>query len=273
MADGVTPSAGAHDAAPAILSARGLSKSFGSTRALDGVDLDLAPGRVHALLGTNGCGKSTLVKVLAGVHRADAGRVVWPGHDAPAIAFVHQDLGLVGAMSVVENLALASAGGYPVRGRRIEWGRARRNAHAMLAEWNLALDPDAPIESYGPAEQTMVAVARALGSLPERSGVLVLDEPTARLPVSEADALVDMLLGLKDRAVAILYISHRIDEVLRLADDVTILRDGHVTYKVRPRWIATRSWRPSSARRWRKAAPAAWRPAARWCWRRRASGA
>lgn len=208
-----------------ILSARGLSKQFGSTRALHEVDIDLTPGRVHALLGTNGCGKSTLVKVLAGVHAADAGHVEWHGSN-PAIAFVHQDLGLIGPMSVAENLVMASADGYRLSKGRIDWARGRNEARQVMQDWGLDIDPDRAVDSYGPAEQTMIAVARALSSLPDHGGVLVLDEPTARLPVTEADALVDTLAELKSHAVAILYISHRIDEVMRLADEITILRDG-----------------------------------------------
>ena len=214
---------------PPILSARGLSKRFGSTRALHEVDIDLTPGRVHALLGTNGCGKSTLVKVLAGVHTADAGHVEWHGSD-PAIAFVHQDLGLIGPMSVAENLVMASAGGYRMTNGRIDWARGRAEARKVMNSWGLDIDPDRAVETYGPAEQTMIAVARALSSLPEHGGVLVLDEPTARLPVTEADALVDTLAELKSHAVSILYISHRIDEVMRLADEITILRDGARVY-------------------------------------------
>lgn len=212
-----------------ILSAQGLSKQFGSTRALHEVDIDLTPGRVHALLGTNGCGKSTLVKVLAGVHIPDAGHVEWHGAD-PAIAFVHQDLGLIGPMSVAENLVMASAGGYHMNNGRIDWARGRREAQKVMQDWGLDIDPDRSVESYGPAEQTMIAVARALSSLPDHGGVLVLDEPTARLPVTEADALVDTLAELKSHAVSILYISHRIDEVMRLADEITILRDGARVY-------------------------------------------
>ena len=167
-----------------ILSARGLSKQFGSTRALHEVDIDLTPGRVHALLGTNGCGKSTLVKVLAGVHTADAGHVEWHS-DNPAIAFVHQDLGLIGPMSVAENLVMASTGGYHMTGGRIDWARGRQEARQVMQSWGLDIDPDRSVDSYGPAEQTMIAVARAMNSLPDHGGVLVLDEPTARLPMTE----------------------------------------------------------------------------------------
>ena len=208
------------------LRVRSVSKAFGSTQALVDVDLTLSPGRVHALLGANGCGKSTLVKVLAGVHAPDRGTVEWTGEGAPSIAFVHQDLGLIGPLSVTENLALASRAGYAMGPAWIDWRRGRLEARATLASFGLDIDPSRPVDDFGPAERTMIAVARALASLPGQGGVLVLDEPTARLPASEADRLVEMLGALRSREVAILYISHRLEEVARLADEITVLRDG-----------------------------------------------
>lgn len=211
------------------LSARGISKAFGSTQALTDVDLTLTPGRVHALLGANGCGKSTLVKVLAGVHEPDAGKIEWAG-GGRSIAFVHQDLALIEGLGIDENLALASSGGYAMSAGRIHWRRARDRARDALAAVGLDLDPRRTVSEFGPAERTMIAVARALMSLPGEGGVLVLDEPTARLPAAEADRLVEMLAGLRERSVAILYISHRIEEILALADELTVLRDGRVVF-------------------------------------------
>lgn len=191
--------------------------------------MTLRAGRVHALLGANGCGKSTLVKILAGYHHADAGEIDIPGSDRRSIAFVHQDLGLVPALSVTENLALSA--GFVVRLGAIDWRAEHRTAESLLQENGVNLDVRQPIASYGPAEQTMVAITRALASLPARGGILVLDEPTARLPASEADRLVQMLTGLKSRAVSILYITHRLDEVMQLADEVTVLRDGQLIHQ------------------------------------------
>jgi ribose transport system ATP-binding protein len=211
------------------LEARGLGKSFGATRALRGVDLRLRAGRVHALLGANGCGKSTLVKILSGYHKPDAGEIHLAGQaDMRSIAFVHQDLGLVPALSVTENLALAA--GFRTRFGGIAWRAEHRQAAKLLADNGVNIDVREPIAAYGPAEQTMVAITRALASLPKSGGILVLDEPTARLPASEADRLVKMLGRLKSRAVAILYITHRLDEVMQLADEVTVLRDGMLIY-------------------------------------------
>lgn len=225
---GSSPAVAVIDAASDIrLEIRGLHKSFGATRALRGIDLVLRAGRVHALLGANGCGKSTLVKTLAGYHDPDEGTITLPGPDGTrrqGIAFVHQDLGLVPTLSVTENLALWA--GFQMKGGTIRWGMEHRRTEALLKEYGIACNAREAVGALGPAEQTMVAIARALVSLPASGGVLVLDEPTARLPATEANRLLNMLHLLKTRGVAILYISHRLDEVLQLADEVTILRDG-----------------------------------------------
>lgn len=212
-----------------LIAIRGLSKRFGATQALNNVDLDIAGGRVHALLGINGCGKSTLVKVLAGFHKADTGEIEWKVRESErAIAFVHQDLGLVPTLSVTENIALTT--GFESKGAAISWRREHARARRILADAGVDCDVEAAIGALGPADQTMVAIARALSSLPANGGVLVLDEPTARLPASEADRLLQMIRGLKKRGVGILYISHRLDEVLDIGDDISILRDGRKVF-------------------------------------------
>ena len=204
---------------------RNLHKRFGATYALRGVDLVLKGGCVHALLGANGCGKSTLVKVLAGYHSADSGEIIRPSAvGETSIAFVHQDLGLVGPLTVTENLAFAT--GFQTRMGAIKWAEEHRRAERILQEYKIDCSPREAVSALGPAEQTMIAIARAMSSLPTRGGVLVLDEPTARLPVNEADRLIQLVRLLKTRGVAVLYITHRLDEVLQLADEVTVLRDG-----------------------------------------------
>jgi ribose transport system ATP-binding protein len=208
---------------------RGLAKRFGGTLALAGVDLDVHAGRVLALLGPNGAGKSTLIKVLAGVHHADAGRITVDGHplgshDASRrMSFIHQDLGLVEWMTVAENVALGR--GYARRAGLISWRRTRESCADALRVVGGHLDPDAPVARLAPAERSLVAVARALAA---RARLIVLDEPTARLPAADCARLFRVLHALRDRGHGILYVSHRLDEVYEVADTFAVLRDGRL---------------------------------------------
>ncbi|WP_225877098.1 sugar ABC transporter ATP-binding protein, partial [Streptomyces resistomycificus] len=212
-----------------LVRVRGLSKRFGGTLALDRVDLDVHAGSVLALLGPNGAGKSTLIKVLAGVHHADAGQVTVDGHPLGSraatlgMSFIHQDLGLVEWMTVAENIALSA--GYPRRAGLISWRRTRARCVDALRIVAGHLDPDAPIASLVPAERSLVAIARALA---ERARLIVLDEPTARLPAADCARLFRVLHTLRDRGHGILYVSHRLDEVYEVADTFAVLRDGRL---------------------------------------------
>jgi ribose transport system ATP-binding protein len=214
-------------AAPA-LAMTGLVKRFTGTLALDHVDYDVRRGEVHALLGQNGAGKSTLIKILAGVYQADAGEILYagkpvrPGTDALPIAFIHQDLGLVEWMTVAENVAIET--GYPrSRAGLISWPRVKNAAAEALAIMGSDLDPDAPISSLPAAERSLVAIGRALAI---KSDIVVLDEPTAALPEADVERLLDTLRRLRANNIGIVYVTHRLDEVLRIADRVTVLRDG-----------------------------------------------
>ncbi|MCJ0874562.1 sugar ABC transporter ATP-binding protein [Streptomyces sp. AP-93] len=208
---------------------RGLGKRFGGTVALDAVSLDLHRGSVLALLGPNGSGKSTLIKVLAGVHRADEGEVTVAGHPLGSAAasgkmsFIHQDLGLVEWMTVAENIALGT--GYPRRHGLISWRRTREQCAEALRIVAGHLDADARIADLAPAERSLVAIARALA---RRTELFVLDEPTATLPAADCARLFDVLHTLRDRGHAALYVSHRLDEVYRVADTFAVLRDGRL---------------------------------------------
>ena len=211
-----------------LLAVRGLTKRFTATLALDRVDFDVRAGEVHALLGQNGAGKSTLIKILAGVHRADAGAIRFNQRDADPtrergpIGFIHQDLGLVEWMSVAENIALQT--GYPRSALGlVSWGQAREAARRALAVMGADIDPDAPISSLPAAERSLVAIARALAL---KSQVLVLDEPTAALPEHDVERLIATLRRLRESGIGVIYVTHRLDEVFRLADRVTVLRDG-----------------------------------------------
>ncbi|MEU5391480.1 sugar ABC transporter ATP-binding protein [Streptomyces tibetensis] len=208
---------------------RGLSKRFGGTVALAGADLDVHPGSVLALLGPNGAGKSTLIKILAGVHHADAGQVTVAGDPlgsptaTRAMSFIHQDLGLVEWMTVAENIALTN--GYGRRSGLISWRRTRARCVEALRIVAAHLDPDTPVSDLAPADRSLVAIARALAA---RARLIVLDEPTARLPAADCDRLFRVLHDLRDRGHAVLYVSHRLDEVYRVADTFAVLRDGRL---------------------------------------------
>jgi ribose transport system ATP-binding protein len=209
-----------------LLVLRGITKTFAGTVALNGVDMVLAAGEIHALVGENGAGKSTLIKILAGVYPADQGTFLFRGERympgiGHSIAFIHQDLGLFTPYSVAENIALVA--GYPRSRGLISWRRTRDRAREILSSMGSTVDPDAPVASLTTADRSIVAIARALAV---QADVLVLDEPTASLPETDVRRLFSVLHSLRERGIGIIFVSHRLDEVFRLADRVTVLRDG-----------------------------------------------
>ncbi|WP_371501849.1 sugar ABC transporter ATP-binding protein [Kitasatospora sp. NBC_00374] len=209
---------------------RGLSKRFGGTLALAGVDLDIHSGSILALLGPNGAGKSTLIKTLAGIYHADEGEVTVAGHplgtDAASrgMSFIHQDLGLVEWMTVAENIALVT--GYPRRRGLISWRQARERCAEALRTVAGHLDADTRIADLAPAERSLVAIARATAT---RAELIVLDEPTASLPAADCARLFDVLHTLRGRGHGIVYVTHRLDEVYEVADTFAVLRDGRLS--------------------------------------------
>jgi len=212
-----------------ILAFRGMTKRFGGTVALDDVHLDIRPGEILALLGENGAGKSTLIKILAGVHAPDAGTMYLHGRpydpraERAAIAFIHQDLGLIDWMTVAENIALAQ--GFPRRFGLIDWRAVQERAERSLARVATGIHPEQRVQELSRTEKSLVAIARALGM---RADLLVLDEPTASLPADEVEILFEALRGLRARGVAMIYVSHRLDEVYAIADRLAVLRDGRL---------------------------------------------
>ena len=219
----------------------GLSKAFGGTQALDDVSFDVQPMSIHALLGGNGCGKSTLIKVLAGVVKADAGSVSVSGASFDVselsprkaaesnITFVHQQDSTFSTLSVAENLAIGR-GFETSRLGAISYRSLRARALTVLERFGLDCDPDQPMSSLSPAAKMVVAIARALQDQDSAdSGILVLDEPTAALPKTEVTLLLDSLERFAAGGQSILLVTHRLDEVEAVADRVTILRDGRVT--------------------------------------------
>ncbi|MFF4987512.1 sugar ABC transporter ATP-binding protein [Streptosporangium saharense] len=217
-----------------VLSVSEVSKTYGATRALRGVSLDLAPGEVLGLIGANGAGKSTLIKVLSGATRASSGSVRLAGRpfepsgpldaQAAGVQTVHQNIddGVVPGMTVAENLTLDGFG-RGGSGWFVTRGRIRERARAVAADAGLLAELDAPVESLSPSGRQRVVIARALSRAPK---VLILDEPTSTLSAAEADALLPRVRELARNGVAVLYVSHRLSEIEALCDRVVVLRDG-----------------------------------------------
>ena len=216
-----------------VLAAERLSKRFYAIQALDQVSFDLAPGEVHALVGENGAGKSTLIKTFGGICRPDGGRLLLDGQPvhfhSPAdafragIAIIQQELRVAPALSVAENVML----GHLPRGRfgMVDVRRMRESAREALARLHFQPDLDAPAGLLGFAERQSVAIARALS---REARVLILDEPTAALEDREVERLFGVIARLKSQGVAVLYVSHRLEEIPVIADRCTVMRDGRV---------------------------------------------
>ncbi|MBJ7595067.1 MAG: sugar ABC transporter ATP-binding protein [Candidatus Dormibacteraeota bacterium] len=220
-----------------LLRVSGMSKTFPGLKALDDVSLDVHSGEIVAVLGHNGSGKSTLVKILAGVYQADPGSAVEvrdaEGHVpvGPAaheeLHFIHQDLGLADILTTVENLGLGRTGrGWglaPVRG-----AAERRHAQQLIGRFGASFDTTVPVGRLSPAERAIVAIARALDGWTRPDNVLVLDEPTTALHRDEVQVLFEAIRRIAGAGAGVVFISHRLDEVLALAHRVVVLRDGRV---------------------------------------------
>jgi galactofuranose transport system ATP-binding protein len=211
---------------------RGITKSFPGVRALENVDFRVAAGEVHALLGENGAGKSTLIKVMTGALSADSGEVRVDGQPvaiaSPAearrlgISAVYQEVNLIATLSVTKNLTL---GRQPRRFGLISWRQANARARERLKQLNLEIDVEQPLGAYSIAVQQLAAIARALE---DDTRVLVLDEPTASLDARETDLLFSILRELKARGIAIVFITHFIDQVYSIAERISVLRNGRL---------------------------------------------
>jgi ribose transport system ATP-binding protein len=214
------------------MSVRGVSKEFPGVQALMGIDLDLRGGEVHAIVGENGAGKSTLMKILAGIYQPDAGSLLVDGRTvhissprhamALGIGMIHQELNLAPNLSVAENIFLGRA---PMRFGLVDWRRLDLQTRSLLDRLAIDLDGRAAVEDLSVARQQMVEIAKAL-SLNAR--VIIMDEPTSALTERETATLFRIIGRLKAEGVAVAYISHRLEEIFRVADRVTVLRDGRL---------------------------------------------
>ncbi|MDM7832254.1 sugar ABC transporter ATP-binding protein [Cellulomonas edaphi] len=221
-----------------IVQMSGISIAFPGVKALDGVDFRLFPGEVHALMGENGAGKSTLIKALTGVYGIDSGRIVVGGVEqvfsgpaaaqAAGVSTVYQEVNLTDNLSVAENVML----GHEVRRfGLVDWRATRKAARTYLEALNLDIDPRSSLSSHSLAVQQLVAISRAMVV---DAQVLILDEPTSSLDSDEVARLFDVIRTLRERGVAILFVSHFLDQVYAISDRITVLRNGALVGEYRP---------------------------------------
>lgn len=213
-----------------VIRMRHIQKSFGGVHALKDVHIDVNAGEVHAILGENGAGKSTLIKIMTGVHQPDSGEVYLHGESARftapreaqqrGIGAIYQEPSLFPDLDIAENIM---AGRLPARAGRIDWRAMRREARELLQQLGVRLDPRTKARNLSVAQQQMVEIARALSL---NAQLLIMDEPTSSLSLTEVEELFRIIRRLRNSGTAIVFISHRLEELFALADRVTVLRDG-----------------------------------------------
>jgi simple sugar transport system ATP-binding protein len=217
----------------AFLQLTGISKAFAGVRALQNVDLTILPGRIHCLVGENGCGKSTLIKIIAGVYERDAGRVVINGKDyerlhpidaiREGIQVIYQDFSLFPNLTVAENIALNEQ---LAEGRRwVNWRHVRRVAEDALAQIEVAIPLDARVEEMSVANKQLIAISKALR---QNAQLIIMDEPTSALTEREVRALFTVIHKLQARGIAFLFVSHKLNEVLEISETIIVMRNGKV---------------------------------------------
>ena len=215
-----------------LLNVKSVDKKFNGVYALKGLDFSLGEGEVHGLVGENGAGKSTFIKILGGVYKRDGGNILWNGKDLPeairpeesrnlGINIIFQDNVLIPAFTGMENICLGRP--YPVKGGLIQWKEMEREAAAKAAELGIHLDLKKPVSMMTPAQKKCVEIVRAMMS---DCKLLILDEPTASLSDKETNLLFSIVRNLKAKGTSVLYVTHRLEEIMELADRVTVLRNG-----------------------------------------------
>lgn len=215
-----------------LLDVKSVDKKFNGVYALKGLDFSLGEGEVHGLVGENGAGKSTFIKILGGVYKRDGGNILWNGKDLPeairpeesrnlGINIIFQDNVLIPAFTGMENICLGRP--YPVKGGLIQWKEMEREAAAKTAELGIHLDLKKPVSMMTPAQKKCVEIVRAMMS---DCKLLILDEPTASLSDKETNLLFSIVRNLKAKGTSVLYVTHRLEEIMELTDRVTVLRNG-----------------------------------------------
>ena len=220
-----------------VLQMNHITKLFPGVKALDDVTFGVRRGEVHALVGENGAGKSTLMKVLSGEYTDYTGELILNGEkvrfkgikesEAAGVAIIHQELGLIQTLNVCENIFL---GDEVCQNGLIDWDFEYERAKKLLDELKLKVNPRTVVGNLGIGQQQLVEIAKALN---KNCKILILDEPTAPLPEDDSENLLNLMRGLRDKGISIIFISHKLGEVLSIADTVTILRDGQ-TVETRP---------------------------------------
>ncbi|MCQ9209637.1 sugar ABC transporter ATP-binding protein [Granulicatella seriolae] len=214
-----------------ILQMKNITKTFPGVKALDNVSLNLRPGTVHALMGENGAGKSTLMKCLFGIYHRDQGTVIFDGQEVDykdskeainaGISMIHQELQPIRMMTIAENVFL---GNYPLtKFKTVDHGKMNENTKALLKEVGLVVDPKTLLNDLTVSQMQSVEIAKAIS---HNARIVIMDEPTSSLTSSEVEKLFEIIESLKAKNIGIIYISHKMDEILRISDDITIMRDG-----------------------------------------------
>lgn len=214
-----------------ILEVHGLTKEFAGVRALDGIEFSVKKGEIHALMGENGAGKSTLIKILTGLYRADSGTIIFQGEERrfttvmsaqkAGISTIYQELNMIPYLTVSENIFL---GHYPYNKSGIDWKRMDEDAQRLVDEAGIDIDVRKPLNTYSTAKQQIISILRAVNF---NSRLLIMDEPTSSLDTNEVEILFGIMDKMKEKGVSMIFISHRLDEVYRKCDRITVLKDGH----------------------------------------------
>lgn len=213
-----------------LLEMKGIQKSFNGSPVLKNVDFSIREGEVHALMGENGAGKSTLIKILTGIYPKDGGQILWDGKEVQienrsdaaklGIGVIYQELSLISTLTVVQNIML---GKEKSRAGFLQQKKMKKEAEELIARYGFDINPDAVVETLSIAQRQTVEILKALS---ERSRLIIMDEPTASLSAKESEELFRIIGQLRDQKVSVIYISHRLEEVYRLSDRLTVLRDG-----------------------------------------------